>query len=437
MDAVVALPEMMHELLKQVLYGDRHASLKLLKGYFVLHRLFLHCCEEWPIIRDAADAALRSFASSRDERTKEKTPWVAYILQLLTVSNVSWDEIKLCFLEECLARQVQFTRKYKNYQPTRKDEPLPADTPTAVTSDWELSEDAQGSEKHPGSGAAHEIAPGLWRGRPRGWCSLTAGLAHAKNRNTFSVKIQKLPADAVVRIGWVDNEGNGDDLVEVSASAWGFHVSECYGEWGWIAHNGTFENYGGKGFRENDLIKACIDRGVMTFRRNGESLGVAFYGSPYKSYRPSVALRRAAEVELLPLGEAVETDDISFPTPERIRDMWWETNVRGSTLLMFQVFFVLLVRPTVRDGRPDWDGLMQEYDKRLGFPAPAMSEALFSQFAEVHRVGNLRGCDAWPLFLKMIGIEGVSVDDFDGMLVAAYERASDLGYKCGGRHDHA
>ena len=34
-DAIVAFPEMMHQLLKQVLYGDRHASLKLLKGYFV------------------------------------------------------------------------------------------------------------------------------------------------------------------------------------------------------------------------------------------------------------------------------------------------------------------------------------------------------------------------------------------------------------------
>ena len=34
-DAIVAFPEMMHQLMKQVLYGDRHASLKLLKGYFV------------------------------------------------------------------------------------------------------------------------------------------------------------------------------------------------------------------------------------------------------------------------------------------------------------------------------------------------------------------------------------------------------------------
>merc|ERR1711871_84069 len=60
-DAVSSLPQMMHELLKQVLYGDRHASMKLLKGYFVLHRLFLHCCDRWPQIRVVADKALLSF----------------------------------------------------------------------------------------------------------------------------------------------------------------------------------------------------------------------------------------------------------------------------------------------------------------------------------------------------------------------------------------
>merc|ERR1712227_807560 len=38
-NAVVVMPELMHQLLKQVVDGDRHASSKLLKGYFVLHRL--------------------------------------------------------------------------------------------------------------------------------------------------------------------------------------------------------------------------------------------------------------------------------------------------------------------------------------------------------------------------------------------------------------
>merc|ERR1712070_702442 len=52
-NAVIVLPELMHQLLKQVLDGDRHASSKVLKGYFVLHRLFLHFCDKWPAIRDA------------------------------------------------------------------------------------------------------------------------------------------------------------------------------------------------------------------------------------------------------------------------------------------------------------------------------------------------------------------------------------------------
>eukprot|EP00746_Dinoflagellata_sp_MGD_P080750 gnl/MRDRNA2_/MRDRNA2_32198_c0_seq1.p1 gnl/MRDRNA2_/MRDRNA2_32198_c0~~gnl/MRDRNA2_/MRDRNA2_32198_c0_seq1.p1 ORF type:complete len:911 (+),score=135.69 gnl/MRDRNA2_/MRDRNA2_32198_c0_seq1:86-2818(+) len=435
-DAVVALPEMMHELLKQVLYGDRHASLKLLKGYFVLHRLFLHCCDEWPIIREAADMALRIFARSPDSRTKEATPWLAYILQLLTVSNVSWDEIKSCFLEECLARQVQFTRRqYHDYRPVLPDEPSLVAIPEEVANEWELREAMQGAEKHPGFGTAHETAPGIWKGRPRGWCSLTARARGGRTRSLFSVEIRSLPDDSAVRIGWVSDDGDGDDLVEISASAWGFHVSKCYGEWGWKAHNGTFENYGGLGFQSNDVITACIDHGVMTFLRNGSSLGIAFHCPTSKAYRPSVALRRAAEVKLLPIDDGLKTTSC-FTTPEQHRDMAWEANRRGSTLVLFQIFFVLLVRPAGKD-RLDWDGLKQQYDKRLGFPAPGMSEALFKHFAEVHRVCDLRGRDAWPLFLKMIGMEGVSVAAFDKMLVAAFERATNLKYKCGGRHDHA
>merc|ERR1712193_460066 len=100
----------------------------------------------------------------------------------------------------------------------------------------------------------------------------------------------------------------------------------------------------------------------------------------------------------LPLDGDFECANL-FATPQQHRDMAWEANRRGSTLVMFQVFFVLLVRPPGQH-RPDWDGLKQQYDKRLGFPAPAMSEALFKQFAEVHRVRDLRGCDAWPLFLE-------------------------------------
>merc|ERR1719272_2347324 len=66
-NAVVVLPELMHQLLKQVTDGDRHASSKLLKGYFMLHRLFLHFCDQYPAIREAADKAILKFAESPEQ----------------------------------------------------------------------------------------------------------------------------------------------------------------------------------------------------------------------------------------------------------------------------------------------------------------------------------------------------------------------------------
>ena len=45
-----------------------------------MHRLFLHCCDQWPEIRVAADLALQQFLSSEEGRTKHATPWLAYIL---------------------------------------------------------------------------------------------------------------------------------------------------------------------------------------------------------------------------------------------------------------------------------------------------------------------------------------------------------------------
>ena len=46
----------------------------------VMHRLFLHCCDQWPEIRVAADLALQQFLCSEEGRTKQATPWLAYIL---------------------------------------------------------------------------------------------------------------------------------------------------------------------------------------------------------------------------------------------------------------------------------------------------------------------------------------------------------------------
>lgn len=147
-------------------------------------------------------------------------------------------------------------------------------------------------------------------------------------------------------------------------------------------------------------------------------------------YRPIVALHREVEVQLLP--NDVDAEDL-FATPEQLRDMAWgaRLNRRGNTLIMFQVFFLSLVRPC-GESVPDWDGLKQEYDRRLGFPSPEKSAALMEHFGEVHRVMTLRGCDGWPILFQMLGFADVSLATIDRMLFAAFQQATRLNYKMGG-----
>jgi hypothetical protein len=428
-NAVIVLPELMHQLMKQVLDGDRHASSKVLKGYFVLHRLFLHFCDEWPAIRDAADAAIRMFAAAPENRTKTATPWIAYILQLLTVSNIGWDEIKEQFVEEALARNVQFIyADFPHYHPLDPDAEEPDDTPKTADpfAEWALFEHDHGSDI-PGEGSAEQPAPGVWLGRPSGWSCLAG--AFKGGRHAFAVRVRKMTKDSVIRIGW------SEAAVCTPFNGWFYLASGgCFGNKSWASQSMTSRQPYGQCFKEGDLLTACVDRGVMTFRVNDVSLGVAF-SVPDRPLRPVVALKRGAEVQLL---EGEVDTSILFATPAQLRKMAWEARLcrRGKALILFQVFFLSLVRPLGR-GVADWDSLKQEYDCRLGFPSLEKSAALMDQFSEVHRVAAMRGCEAWHLFFKMIGFGDLSDLDLDRLLFNAYKRATALSYKMGGRHDHA
>ena len=175
---------------RQVLYGDRHASLKLLKGYFVMHRLFLHCCDQWPEIRVVADMALKEFVSSEEGRTKQATPWLAYILQLLTISNMGWEEVKEAFLEEALAREVQFILpRYPSYSPTVEEDELSQQSSKSTSDLWRITDHLAGSDHLGAVGTvgpgnrAREVSSETYRGAARGW-SCIEGLAPAAGAGT-------------------------------------------------------------------------------------------------------------------------------------------------------------------------------------------------------------------------------------------------------------
>lgn len=427
-DAIVALPEIMHQLLKQVLYGDRHASLKLLKGYFVMHRLFLHCCDRWPVVREAADLALEEFIGSDRGCTKQATPWLAYILQLLTISNIGWDRVKDTFLKEALAREVQFILpKYPSYRPTLPGQE--ASTVESPASEWSAADGVPGSDRQAPTKAATELAPSTWRGADRGWTCLSGGL-RTEGVHAFSVRVRRLPPGSAVRVGWVGEEG--DELVGATSRGWGHHASSsCFGQYGWKMHNGRYARYG-RAFGEGDTITAVLESDTLRFLKNEVDLGVAFtVGSSQLpgGFRPALALRRDAEVEITAMedfGPKVEL----FLTPERQRDVAWDTNRRGNTLIMFQVYFLSLVRPA--EDPPDWSKLKAEYDRRYGFPSPEMSSALFEQFSEVHNIRRMSGHEAWRKFLDMIGFPELDIEmALQTLLSKAYDRAKALGYKQG------
>jgi len=394
--------------------------------------LFLHVCDRWPAIRVAADVALRNFVSSPDQRTKEATPWLAYILQLLTVSNVAWEEVRQAFVEEQMARSAQFIKAaFPEYRPI---DPNIEEIPQNQQSDeWELREDHHGSEKNPGIVGAAELWPGCWRGRPRGWCSLIGRPRSGNGRYAFRVRVTSLPKDAVLQVGWTERpeEGAFGGLTYYSDGG-------CFGGRSWCAgartsEQKTWKTYG-QAFKEGDVLTVLIDRGRISFLHNSTNLGCPF-GLTSSEIRPLVAMRRQAEVE-------ISVDDTcfsgAFATPQQTRDLAWGSRLtkRGNTLVLFQVFFLTLVRGS-SEGRATWEALKQEYDSRLGFPSARLSAALAEHFGKVHRVAALPGSTGWPAFFELLGFGTMTPADVDRMLFDAHKRASELNYKMGGRHDHA
>lgn len=299
-----------------------------------------------------------------------------------------------------------------------------------------LAEDAKGSEQELRGEEAVEVAPATWRGLERGWCCLLGSPKPASGRHAFAARVEALPSDAVVRLGWQPADGTAGPF-----EGWSYYASPgSFGSQGWKAHaqgeqRQAWERYGSS-FKAGDVLTAVVDRGALSFFCNSEPLGFAYQVPAHLSLRPFVALKRRAEVAL----RAAEAEIVdSFATPEQLREMAWSArlNRRGYMLVLFQVLFLCLVRPPATDGTPSWDILKREYDGRFGFPSPAKSEALARHFAEVHRVLALRSSEGWPLFFRMLGFGEISTKQIDRFLFAAYERASRLNYRLGGRHDHA
>jgi len=326
-------------------------------------------------------------------------------------------------------------KEYPQYRPVDPDAVDEVVTPTDTDdafAEWDLSEIEHGSERDPGSDGAVRINPQgvtcVWHGRLRGWCTLTGAPRQSGGRHAFSVRVRDLPKDAVLRIGWTLDDGVAPH------AGWGcYSDGGCFGGHCWqsASESWSLVDYP---FRRGDVLTACVDQGYISFQRNGSRLGAGHRAPSNGQFRPHIAMRREAEIEILP-ADSVDLADL-FASPADIRNMAWNArlNKKGNTLVMFQAFFLSLVR---RTEEVNWGGLAQEYDQRYGFPAPEMSSRLFDQFVEVHRIVSMDGSEGWSHFFRMLGFGEVSTDTIDRMLFKAFTRAKELNYKMGGRHDHA
>jgi len=160
----------------------------------------------------------------------------------------------------------------------------------------------------------------IWRGPAKGWGCIAPPCAEAHGKQTFSVLVRRLEPDSVIRIGWI---ASGDeDAAGVHYQGWWYYAATGFGQHGWKMNQGKLQRYGDF-FREGDVLTAVITWGRMAFMKNHIDQGCAFQVSTQHMYRPAVALKRGAQVELLTshYAESVELETQGpWKAPRHVRD---------------------------------------------------------------------------------------------------------------------
>jgi len=92
---------------KKTLLNNK-VSEKALQGYLLFHHMLLWYGKQFPYIRTSAEEAINEFIRDPTMRYKDKCPNLGEWLVLLSLSNVSWDEVSVIFLKECFIRNVRW-----------------------------------------------------------------------------------------------------------------------------------------------------------------------------------------------------------------------------------------------------------------------------------------------------------------------------------------
>jgi len=102
------------------------SSEKALNGLCAIHRLFLACCQRYPMLQNHVNATLLKFLSDEKSRTKEECPNLGQLWMLLSVSSISWKTVAPLIISETFDRNVIWVcKKY----PALAENTNPSETP--------------------------------------------------------------------------------------------------------------------------------------------------------------------------------------------------------------------------------------------------------------------------------------------------------------------
>jgi len=106
MMALEILPKLMNTMVVNVMQGKLHASIKALEGYSAFHRLLIMVVEEYPLLLKKANEIVAKFIAHEKDRVKSAVPALGEFLPLLTISDYTWADVAVPYLQECFDRNM-------------------------------------------------------------------------------------------------------------------------------------------------------------------------------------------------------------------------------------------------------------------------------------------------------------------------------------------
>eukprot|EP01080_Neovahlkampfia_damariscottae_P005218 gene5218-8830_t len=116
-------PKIMSTMVVEVTSGKTYASLKALKGYCWFQRMFLMFVSTYPELKKQCESIIADFIKDEKKRHKDVVPNLGEFLQLMTVTDFTWADIKDAYIEESFIRNVFWIlNKYPELENEKHDE---------------------------------------------------------------------------------------------------------------------------------------------------------------------------------------------------------------------------------------------------------------------------------------------------------------------------